>query len=105
MIYILYTLLALLALDVLSTLIALSKPGNGLCEGNGIMAALFSRFGVIPSLLITHVALGVYLWFATAHMLTMPQQSQDLWAVVLVVLAVFYGRTDYSNFKLIKGAQ
>ena len=105
MIYILYTLLALLALDVLSTVIALSKPGNGLCEGNGIMARAFARFGVVPVLMFTHTGMGGYLWCVTLHIALLPPQAQGVWPVVLTLMSVFYGRTDYSNFKLIKGGK
>ena len=104
MIYILYTLLALLALDVLSTVIALSKPGNGLTEGNGIMARAFARFGVVPVLMFTHLGFGGYAWYVTLHLDLLPPQAQGVWPVVLTLMSVFSGRTDYSNFKLIKGA-
>ena len=104
MIYILYTLLALLALDVLSTVIALSKPGNGLTEGNGIMARAFARFGVVPVLMFTHLGFGGYAWYVTLHLDLLPPQMQTVWPVVLTLMSVFYGRTDFNNFKLIKGA-
>ena len=101
----LYTLLAFLLLDVISTIIALSTPGNGLTEGNSIMARLFARFGVVPVLLVTHIGVGGLMWFCTVNLAQLPAIEQQLWPVLLTGLAVFYGRTDYSNFKLIKGAQ
>ena len=83
-------LLALQALDLISTVIALRKPS--LTESNPLLAPLFKLFGVLPVMLVAKAVLAGYLFYVQAWV---PVQ-------VLLLLSAGYAYVVYNNFKLIR---
>ena len=84
-----YLLIALQLADMASTYVAITN-GKG-TEGNAFLAKLFSRFGMLPTLLVTKgVFVGLLLW-AQPWMLT----------EVLVVLLALYVWVLFNNFKVL----
>jgi len=59
-----YVLLALQALDLISTVIALRNPN--VSEANPFLAPLFKQFGALPTLLVLKSAFAVFLYFQHA---------------------------------------
>ena len=57
-----YTLVALQALDAITTVMALRKPG--VTESNRLLRWLMGRLGVMPTLLIAKGAFVLLLWLA-----------------------------------------
>ena len=86
----LYILLALQALDLITTYIALRKPN--LVESNPLLNPLFKAFGVLPVMLVGKAALAGYLFYVQAGI-----PAQLLW-----IMSAGYAYVVYNNFKLIR---
>jgi len=85
-----YILIALQALDLLTTVVALRNPK--LTEGNGMLKPLMDKFGVLPTLLGAKGAFIVLLLWAAP---LVP-------VVVLYLLCGFYAWVVWNNLKLIR---
>lgn len=93
----LFLVVALQVADIATTYCALSS-GKG-AEGNGILAPLFARFGVLPSLLATK---GVFIvWLLGCRYLSPELDSRPLWLGTLGVLAVGYAAIIVNNMKVL----
>jgi len=88
--YPLYILIALQALDMISTVIALRNPN--LVESNVMMNPLFKIFGVLPVMLVLKAGFAAFLFW----------QQAGIIQVVLYTLCVGYAYVVYNNFKLIR---
>ena len=87
-----YILIALQALDLLTTVVALRNPK--LTEGNGLLKPLMDKFGVLPALLGAKGAFIVLLLWAAP---LVP-------VVVLYLLCAGYCWVVYNNLKLIRNS-
>ena len=88
-----YILLALQALDVISTVLALRQPN--VSEANPFLAPLFKQFGVLPTLIVLKGALAAYVWYAQA---SIPVE-------LIYIACAGYAYVVVNNFKNAKGAQ
>lgn len=80
--------LAMLQLaDTLSTVVALKK---GCVEANPVLANLFNRFGVIPTLIISKTVL-VAIAYRT--------MASPLWSEVMIVLCCIYTTVVVNNIR------
>ena len=87
--YAIYILIALQALDLISTVIALRNPN--LVESNVILNPLFKIFGALGTLVVIKVSFAMFLWYYQA----------DINQVVLVLMCVGYAYVVYNNLRLI----
>ena len=85
-----YVLLALQALDLISTVWALKN--THLVESNPLLAPLFKVFGPLPVLLVAKGALAAYLFYA--------QSGID--QTILWLMCAGYVYVVSNNFKLIR---
>ena len=88
----LYVLLALQALDLTTTYIALKNPN--LVESNPLLNPLFKLFGVLPVMLVLKASFAAFLFWQQAGI-----PVQFLW-----LLSAGYGYVVVNNIKLIQGA-
>lgn len=87
--YLLYLVIVLQLADIVTTYLALTQ-GRG-TEGNGLLARLFARFGVLPTLIAVKGAfVGLLLWAAPL----VP-------VAVLGVVAAFYGWVVVNNLRVL----
>jgi len=86
----LYLLIALQALDLLTTVVALRNPK--LTEGNGLLKPLMNKFGVLPTLL------GAKGTFIVLLLWSAPLVPVE----VLYLLCGFYAWVVWNNLKLIR---
>lgn len=75
------TCIALQLVDFATTHYALRQPGTK--EGNGVMAWLMARIGVLPALIVTKLGFAVVLW---VYGPLAPMWA--LWIVLVVYLVV-----------------
>jgi hypothetical protein len=89
MIYILIFIIALQLADIVTTYLCLTR-GKG-TEGNGLLARLFARFGILPTLIVVKGAfIALLLWAA-------PQVP----VAALGLVAAFYGWVVLNNVKVL----
>ena len=88
--YALYTIFALQALDLITTVIALHNPN--LVESNPLLNPLFKAFGVLPVMLAGKAALAWYLFYIQAGI-----PVQLLW-----LMSAGYAYVVVNNIKLIR---
>lgn len=81
-------LLVLQVLDIISTVLALRRPG--VVEANPLLAPLFKRFGALPVLLVVKSAVCALLW----------QYRADLPLWLLLPLCAGYAYIVINNFQL-----
>lgn len=86
----LYVLLALQALDLITTYIALKNPN--LVESNPLLNPLFKLFGVLPVMLVLKAVLAAFLFWQQAGI-----PVQFLW-----LLSAGYAYVVVNNIKLIR---
>jgi hypothetical protein len=82
-------LLALQVLDIISTVLALRRPGT--VEANPLLAPLFARFGALPTLLVVKSAVCALLW----------QYQADLPLWLLLPLCAGYAYVVVNNFVIV----
>lgn len=87
--YPLYFVLALQALDILTTYLCITS-GKG-AEGNKFLARIFDKIGLLPGLLLVKGVLVVWLWFVYP---LLPVE-------VLYVLGAGYVWVVYNNVKVL----
>lgn len=85
-----YLLIALQALDVLTTVIALRNPK--LHEANGLLRPLMDKFGTLPTLLLVK---GVFITLLALFW-------REIQVELLYALAVLYAGVVINNIKLIR---
>lgn len=86
----LITLIVLQFSDIVTTYLALTG-GKG-AEGNGLLAPLIKRFGLVPTLIVAKGAfVGMLVW-------STPQLAVE----VLVPMAGFYCWVIYNNVKVLR---
>ena len=81
-------LLALQALDIVSTFLALRQPG--VYEANPILAPLFKQFGALPVMIAAKLAFATYVWYAHASI------NKD----IVWLMCAGYAYVVINNFKL-----
>lgn len=81
-------LLVLQVLDIISTVLALRRPGT--VEANPLLAPLFKRFGVLPVLLVAKSVVCALLW----------QYRADLPLWLLLPMCAGYAYIVINNFQL-----
>jgi hypothetical protein len=83
----LYLLIALQAIDAISTIVLLQRPG--FAEGNKILAKLFDKFGIVPTLVVIK---GSFIAWVLYFQAELPQE-------ILAVLCAGYVWVVYNNVK------
>ena len=86
-------LIALQVVDGVTTVVALSRPGAR--EGNGVMAAIMRRIGVVPTMLLTKGAVSVLVWMYGALV--------GHWA--LAILIAVYAVVGVNNVRVIRAVR
>lgn len=82
-------LLVLQVLDIISTVLALRRPGT--VEANPLLAPLFKRFGALPTLLVVKSAVCALFW----------QYRTDLSMWLLLSLCAGYAYVVVNNFIIV----
>jgi len=86
--------------DTITTYKALSS-GIGV-EKNKIMAWLFEKFGVLPSLIIFKLIVIALFAGCSIYLPQIYSPMEIIWAVVLGLLDCFYGWIAVNNVKVLK---
>ena len=82
-----YLLIILQAIDAISTIVLLQRPG--FAEGNGFLKKIMDKIGVAPTLLIVKGGFAAWIIYFQAQL---PQE-------ILVLLCVGYVWVVYNNLK------
>jgi hypothetical protein len=86
------TLIALQAMDVISTAIALSGPAH---EANPLLAKVMQKIGVLPTLIVIKGGFIGFLWY---YQTALPDAA--LW-----LMCAGYVWVIYNNVQVIRGAK
>ena len=88
--YLIFVLIVLQLVDIVTTHMAI-KNGKG-TEGNGLLAPLFKRFGLVPTLIMVKgTFIGLLIWGA-------PQVAVE----ALSLLVAFYVFVIVNNMKVLR---
>ncbi len=91
---------ALQLADIITTYKVLSS-GKG-AEANKIMAWLFEKFGVLPSLIVFKVLVIAIIAGCTIYLPQIYSPMEIIWAVILGLLDAFYLWVAVNNVKVLK---